>query len=74
MKTSVLVGFVILAIVVLIYITRQQRGREGFEVDTRLAAELTPLNTRLSVIQKKQEKVQDAVNAGAGRAMINGIE
>lgn len=71
MKSYVLVGFVLLAIVVLIFITRQQRER--FDVDPALAGQLSPLNTRLSILQKKQEKVQDAVNAGAGKASMDGI-
>lgn len=71
MKAYVLVGFIVLVIVVLILITRQQRER--FKVDPVLAQELVEPNIRLSTIQKKQEKLQDAVNAGAGKAAINGI-
>jgi len=71
MKAYVLVGFIMLVIVVLILITRQQRER--FEVDPVLADQLVEPNIRLSKIQTKQEKVQDAINAGAGRAAINGI-
>jgi hypothetical protein len=71
MKAYVLVGFIMLVIVVLILITRQQRER--FDVDPVLAQELVFPNIRLSTIQKKQEKLQDAVNAGAGKAAMNGI-
>jgi type 1 glutamine amidotransferase len=71
MKAYVLVGFIVLVIVVLILITRQQRER--FEVDPVLAQELVIPNIRLSTIQKKQEKLQDAINAGAGKAAMNGI-
>jgi hypothetical protein len=71
MKSYVLIWFVILAIVGLIFITRQQRER--FDVDPTLAQELAPQNTRLAILQKKQEKVQDAINAGAGKAQMNGI-
>lgn len=71
MKAYVLVGFIVLVIVVLILITRQQRER--FEVDPVLAQELVEPNIRLSTIQKKQEKLQDAINAGAGKAAMNGI-
>jgi hypothetical protein len=73
MKSYVLIGFVILAIVGVIFITRQQRERERFDVDPTLAQELAPQNTRLAIIQKKQEKVQDAINAGAGKAKMDGI-
>ena len=73
MKSYVLIGFVILAIVGVICITRQQRERERFDVDPVLAQELAPQNTRLAIIQKKQEKVQDAINAGAGKAKMDGI-
>ena len=72
MKAHVLIGFVFLAVVVLVLITRQQRER--FDVDPVLAQQLTPLNIRLSNIQKKQEKVQDTVNAGAGKAAMEGIQ
>ena len=71
MTSGVLIGFVLLAIVVMIFITRQERER--FDTDPAVAAELAPLNIRLSNIQKKQEKVQDAVNAGAGKASMDGI-
>jgi hypothetical protein len=71
MKAYVLVGFIMLVIVVLILITRQERER--FEVDPVLAQELVGPNIRLSTIQKKQEKLQDAINAGAGKAAMNGI-
>lgn len=71
MSSSVLIGFVVLAIVVMIFITRQERER--FDVNPAVAAELAPLNIRLSNIQKKQEKVQDVVNAGAGKASMDGI-
>jgi hypothetical protein len=71
MKSYVLIGFIVLVIVVLILITRQQRER--FEVDPVLADELVQPNIRLSTIQKKQEKLQDALNAGAGKAAIKGI-
>jgi hypothetical protein len=71
MNSYVLIGFVLLVIVVLIFITRQQRER--FDVDPAIADELYPLNIRLSSIQKKQEKVQDAVNAGAGKASMDGL-
>jgi hypothetical protein len=71
MKAYVLVGFIVLVIVVLILITRQQRER--FEVDPVLADELVIPNIRLSTIQRKQEKLQDAINAGAGKAAMNGI-
>jgi type 1 glutamine amidotransferase len=71
MKAHVLVGFIVLVIVVLILITRQQRER--FVVDPVLAQELVMPNIRLSTIQKKQEKLQDAINAGAGKAAMNGI-
>jgi hypothetical protein len=73
MKSYVLIGFVILAIVGVICITRQQRERERFDVDPVLAQELAPQNTRLAILQKKQEKVQDAINAGAGKAKMDGI-
>uniref|UniRef100_A0A6C0B6C4 Uncharacterized protein n=1 Tax=viral metagenome TaxID=1070528 RepID=A0A6C0B6C4_9ZZZZ len=73
MKSYVLIGFVMLAIVGLIFITRQQRERERFDVDPTLAQELAPQNTRLAIIQKKQEKAQDAINAGAGKAKMDGI-
>ena len=71
MKAYVLVGFIVLVIVVLILITRQQRER--FEVDPVLAQQLVEPNIRLSTIQRKQEKLQDAINAGAGKAAMNGI-
>jgi type 1 glutamine amidotransferase len=71
MKAYVLVGFIVLVIVVLTLITRQQRER--FDVDPVLAQELVEPNIRLSTIQKKQEKLQDAINAGAGKASMNGI-
>jgi len=71
MSSSVLIGFVLLAIVVMIFITRQERER--FDADPAIAAELAPLNIRLSNIQKKEEKVQDVVNAGAGKASMDGI-
>jgi hypothetical protein len=71
MKAYVLVGFIVLVIVVLTLITRQQRER--FEVDPVLANQLVEPNIRLSKIQKKQEKLQDSINAGAGKAAMNGI-
>lgn len=71
MSSSVLIGFVLLAIVVMIFITRQERER--FDADPAIAAELAPLNIRLSNIQKKEEKMQDVVNAGAGKASMDGI-
>lgn len=71
MKSYVLVGFITLAIVGLIFITRQQRER--FDVDPVLAQQLAPQNTRLAILQKKQEKAQDAINAGAGKAKMDGI-
>lgn len=71
MKSYLPVWFVILAIVGLIFITRQQRER--FDVDPTLAQELAPQNTRLAILQKKQEKAQDAINAGAGKAKMDGI-
>jgi hypothetical protein len=71
MKSYVLIWFVILAIVGVIFITRQQRER--FDVDPVLAQQLAPQNTRLAIIQKKQEKAQDAINAGAGKAKMDGI-
>jgi hypothetical protein len=71
MKSSVLIWFVILAIVGVIFITRQQRER--FDVDPVLAQQLAPQNTRLAILQKKQEKAQDAINAGAGKAKMDGI-
>jgi len=73
MKSYVLVGFVMLAVVGLIFITRQQRERERFDVDPEFAKELVYPNIRLSIIQKKQEKLQDAINAGAGKAAMNGL-
>jgi len=73
MKSYVLIWFVILAIVGVIFITRQQRERERFEVDTVFAEELVEPNIRLSNIQKKQEKLQDAINAGTGKAAMNGL-
>jgi len=73
MKSYVLVGFITLAIVGLICITRQQREREQFDVDPEFAKELVHPNIRLSIIQKKQEKLQDAINAGAGKAAMNGL-
>ena len=73
MKSYVLVGFVILAIVGVICLTRQQRERERFDVDPAFAKELVDPNIRLSIIQKKQEKLQDAINAGAGKAAMNGL-
>lgn len=72
MKKSLLpIVFVLLAIVAVIYITRQQRER--FDADPVLANMLVEPNIRLSKIQKRQEKAQDAINAGAGKAGINGI-
>jgi hypothetical protein len=71
MKSYVLIWFVILAIVGVIFITRQQRER--FDVDPVLAQQLAPQNTRLAILQKKQEKAQDAINAGAGKAKMDGI-
>jgi hypothetical protein len=71
MKAYVLVGFIVLVIVVLTLITRQQRER--FEVDPVLANQLVEPNIRLSTIQKKQEKLQDAINSEAGKAAMNGI-
>jgi hypothetical protein len=73
MKSYLPIWFVILAIVGLIFITRQQRERERFDVDPTIAEELAPQNTRLAILQKKQEKVQDAINAGAGKAKMDGI-
>lgn len=73
MKSYLPIWFVILAIVGLICITRQQREREHFDVDPTIAQELAPQNTRLAILQKKQEKVQDAINAGAGKAKMDGI-
>jgi hypothetical protein len=72
MKSYVLIGFITLAIVVLIFITRQQR--ETFDnTDKTIAQLLVKPNIRLSKIQKSQEKLQDAMNAGAGKAAIKGI-
>lgn len=71
MKSGILIGFILLAIVVLIIITRQQRER--FDVDKVLAQELAPLNSRLTTLQKKQEKAQDVINAGAGKASMDGL-
>jgi hypothetical protein len=72
MKSYVLIGFITLAIVVLIFITRQQR--ETFDnTDKTIAQLLVQPNIRLSKIQKSQEKLQDAMNAGAGKAEIRGI-
>ena len=71
MKSYLPVWFVILAIVGMIFITRQQRER--FEVDPVLAQELVEPNIRLSTIQKKQEKLQDAINSEAGKAAMNGL-
>jgi|APCry1669191674_1035369.scaffolds.fasta_scaffold19360_4 hypothetical protein len=69
MKSYVLVGFIMLAIVAVIFITRQQR--ETF--DSMTAQLLVKPNIRLSKIQTSQEKVEDALNAGAGKAAIRGI-
>jgi hypothetical protein len=72
MKSYVLIGFVTLAIVVLIFITRQQR--ETFDsTDKTIAQLLVKPNIRLSKIQKSQEQLQDAMNAGVGKAEIKGI-
>ena len=72
MKSYVLIGFITLAIVVLIFITRQQR--ETFDnTDKTIAQLLVKPNIRLSKIQKSQEQLQDAMNAGAGKAEIKGI-
>jgi hypothetical protein len=72
MKSYVLIGFITLAIVVLIFITRQQR--ETFDsTDKAIASLLVNPNIRLSKIQKSQEKLEDAMNAGAGKAGIKGI-
>ena len=71
MKSYLPVWFVILAIVGMIFITRQQRER--FEVDPVFAEELVTPNIRLSRIQKKQEKLQDAINSEAGKAAMNGL-
>jgi hypothetical protein len=72
MKSYVLIGFTTLAIVVLIFITRQQR--ETFDsTDKAIASLLVNPNIRLSKIQKSQEKLEDAMNAGAGKAGIKGI-
>jgi hypothetical protein len=72
MKSYVLIGFITLAIVAVIFITRQQR--EMFDnTDKTIAQLLVQPNIRLSKIQKSQEKLQDAMNAGAGKAEIKGI-
>lgn len=72
MKKSWLpIVFVLLAIVAVIYITRQQRER--FDADPVLANMLVEPNIRLSKIEKRQEKAEDAINAGAGKAAMNGI-
>ena len=72
MKSYVLIGFITLAIVAVIFITRQQR--EMFDnTDKTIAQLLVEPNIRLSKIQKSQEKLQDAMNAGAGKAEIKGI-
>jgi hypothetical protein len=68
----ILIGFVILAIVGLVYITRQQRER--FEVDMEMAKQLVNPNIRLSNIQRKTENLQDTVNAAAGKHAMNGIQ
>lgn len=72
MKSYVLIGFITLAIVVLIFITRQQREKFD-EKDKMLAQTLVKPNIRLSKIQKSQEQLEDAMNAGAGKAAIKGI-
>jgi hypothetical protein len=72
MKSYVLIGFITLAIVVLIFITRQQREK-FVQTDNMLAQKLVKPNIRLSKIQKSQEKLEDAMNAGAGKAAIKGI-
>mgnify|MGYP000014342492 CR=1 FL=1 len=72
MKSYVLIGFITLAIVAVIFITRQQR--ETFDnTDKTIAQLLVKPNIRLSKIQKSQEQLQDAMNAGAGKAEIRGI-
>jgi hypothetical protein len=72
MKSYVLIGFITLAIVAVIFITRQQR--EKFDsTDRTIAQLLVRPNIRLSKIQTSQEKLQDAMNAGAGKAAIKGI-
>jgi hypothetical protein len=67
-----LIGFVILAIVGLVYITRQQRER--FEVDMEMAKQLVKPNIRLSNIQRQTENLQDSVNAAVGKHAMNGIQ
>ena len=72
MKSYVLIGFITLAIVAVIFITRQQR--EMFDgTDSTIAQLLVKPNIRLSKIQTSQEQLQDAMNAGAGKAAIKGI-
>lgn len=70
-KRLFLVAFVVLAIVGLIYITRQQRER--FDVDPVLLKHLVPLNIRLSNVQRRERRLEDEINAGAGKAAMNGI-
>jgi hypothetical protein len=70
-KRLFLVAFVVLAIVGLIYITRQQRER--FDVDPVLLKQLVPLNIRLSNVQRREQKLEDEINSGAGKAAMNGI-
>ena len=70
-KRLFLIAFVVLAIVGLIYITQQQRER--FDVDPVLLKQLVPLNIRLSNVQRRDRRLQDEINAGAGKAAMNGI-
>ena len=70
-KRLFLIAFVVLAIVGLIYITRQQRER--FDVDPVLLKQLVPMNIRLSNVQRRQQKLEDAINSGVGKAAMNGI-
>ena len=51
-----------------------RKWRKKFdETDSTIAKLLVKPNIRLSKIQKSQEQLEDAMNAGAGKAAIKGI-
>lgn len=77
MKKYLLIGFVVLAIIVLIFITRQQRERftdpNAVDLIMAVAKRVDNVDKRVTKIEEDEKSSEDQSNAAAGQiAMTTG--